>query len=68
MEIKEDEYKKMIDEVVKNLNGGFVDFEGHNCEGPCAGWDGKSRRCECGNRRVLWQLGWDNSFVYAEAF
>lgn len=27
-------------------------FDGQNCPGPCRGWDGKSRRCECGNRRV----------------
>jgi len=39
---------------------GTVEFEGHNCaeawdEGEsCEGWDGNSKRCECGNRRVDW--------------
>lgn len=30
------------------------DFAGKNCDGPCRGWDGVSRRCDCGNRRVYW--------------
>jgi len=28
-------------------------FEGENCDTSC-GWDGMSRRCHCGNRRVSW--------------
>lgn len=42
-----------------------------SCEG-CGGWDGKSHRCECGNRRVCWTMGDSHSFkrpcVYAEAY
>lgn len=41
--------------------GDFIEFDGMNCDDyadqddpPCAGWDGKSKRCECGNRRVSW--------------
>lgn len=34
-------------------SGGMFDFDGQNCD-ECAGWDGRSRRCECGNRRVDW--------------
>lgn len=41
----------------------FVDFEGMNCNDylddddvECCGWDGESRRCECGNRRVNWEI------------
>lgn len=32
------------------------EFEGQNCNdyGDCDGWDGESRRCDCGNRRVYW--------------
>lgn len=51
----------------------YIDFNGSdNCEN-CAGWDGTSRRCQCGNRRV----GWDshdnadfflNPYVYGEAW
>jgi hypothetical protein len=29
----------------------------------CTGWDGYSRRCECGNRRVSWEV----DFKYARA-
>lgn len=47
-------------------------FNGQNCDGPCAGWDGESRRCECGNRRVGWVRGYGHSFkaphVYGEAW
>lgn len=42
--------------------GGLFDFDGQNCDGPCSGWDGISRRCECGNRRVSWTAGWGHSF------
>lgn len=39
---------------------GYVNFDGQNCddwsdESFCAGWDGESRRCDCGNRRVYWE-------------
>lgn len=36
---------------------GFVDFDGQNCdeESNCLGWNGESRRCDCGNRRVYWE-------------
>jgi hypothetical protein len=51
---------------------GLHDFNGQNCDGPCGGWDGASRRCECGNRRVWWTTGWGHSFqepyVYGEAY
>lgn len=41
--------------------GGVEEFDGQNCndysdeDGTfCSGWDGVSRRCDCGNRRVYW--------------
>lgn len=54
------------------LCGELHSFAGDdNCEN-CGGWDGVSRRCECGNRRVSWTTGWGHSFekpmVYAEAY
>ena len=50
---------------------GFTDFNGQNCENPCAGWDGDSPRCECGNRRVDWATGRNDDgtfYAYAEAY
>jgi len=32
----------------------WIDFDGKDCTRPCRGWDGESRRCDCGNRRVYW--------------
>ena len=53
----------------------FTDFDGKNCDdlddNSCAGWDGESRRCECGNRRVYWATmeQEDGTFTaYAEAY
>jgi len=45
-------------------------FNGQNCDGPCKGWDGLSRRCECGNRRVDWTSEGDFSdmYIYGEAY
>lgn len=44
---------------------GDILFSGQNCD-DCAGWDGLSRRCNCGNRRVSWTI--DHNFPYAEAY
>jgi hypothetical protein len=50
------------DEAIKQAlqtGGGLVPFEGQNCHevgDTCDGWDGISRRCECGNRRVSWEV------------
>jgi hypothetical protein len=51
--------------------GEFIEFEGMNCDDPdyfCRGWDGVSPRCDCGNRRVSWDLSDDETYVYAEAY
>ncbi len=55
----------------KKEESGFVSFSGDDfCEN-CSGWDGKSHRCECGNRRVSWVMpDWhrfDRPAVSAEA-
>ena len=47
-----------------------IEFDGMNCndfsDNYCSGWDGVSRRCNCGNRRVDWV--WENNILYAEAY
>jgi hypothetical protein len=41
----------------------FIEFCGFNCndyidegQADCLGWDGEERRCDCGNRRVSWDI------------
>jgi len=54
-----------------SMDGGLIDFDGQNCEDECGGWDGESRRCTCGNRRVGWsamQLLDGTWYAYAEAY
>lgn len=53
------------------IDGGYTDFVGGDyCDGPCEGWDGESRRCQCGNRRVSWSWSgsWPEPYVYGEAY
>ena len=48
----------------------LIDFSGQNCD-DCGGWDGESRRCDCGNRRVYWATTklHDGTFVaHAESY
>ena len=51
-----------------------IEFDGMNCndfaadEEGCDGWDGVSRRCNCGNRRVDWVWEEFASILYAEAY
>lgn len=56
---------------------GYIEFDGHNCADTwaagedCLGWDGDSRRCMCGNRRVGWITNRDEAgrwTAYAEAY
>lgn len=37
----------------------LISFSGDDYCEECAGWDGVSRRCECGNRRVYWEKCWN---------
>ena len=53
--------------------GEFIEFDGMNCndrmdpdDPPCTGWDGKSHRCECGNRRVSWTV--EDGIARGEAY
>ena len=63
--------------IVNARSAGFVEFDGHNCADVwddgmnCEGWDGESRRCDCGNRRVclLTSQNSDGTWTaYAEAY
>lgn len=73
---KSDKLKEMIFEIQKQCitGGGYISFRGsYNCE-DCDGWDGESRRCECGNRRIDW--GYDETdfstniidYIYPECY
>ena len=72
---------KTYDTEEEAMENGLIDygfqeeFDGKNChdanEDECGGWDGESRRCECGNRRVYWAPHEDENgkfFVIAEAW
>lgn len=66
--------EELIEEKLSQMDGGYIEFDGHNCrdawdEGAnCEGWDGRDRRCQCGNRRVSWVLSDDGTYVYGEAY
>lgn len=66
-----------LDEAIAKAmqDGPFIEFNGMNCNDwsgeKCLGWDGESRRCDCGNRRVSWEFYKDSSgtyVAYAEAY
>lgn len=71
-------YEEECNRRIKHLDdsGEYVDFYGMNCDETednfCLGWDGKSRRCDCGNRRVYWAKSEDFTFenptIYAIAW
>jgi hypothetical protein len=64
-----------INAAKEALDDSFTDFEGNNCDESamedgqsCAGWDGESHRCSCGNRRVYWEINrTDDGKFYALA-
>lgn len=70
--------EELVQIKIKNDPQDFYDFNGNNCEEYrqiCDGWNGFSRRCECGNRRVDWKgdidfLDGDETYykLYAEAY
>jgi hypothetical protein len=60
----------------ENKWGAFATFGGQGYCEDCDGWDMVSRRCQCGNRRVCWEVDKIIDFrnpaaayyVYAEAY
>lgn len=68
-------YDKAIANQQKELfdTESYIDFNGSDSCENCAGWDGTSRRCQCGNRRVGWASGDNadfflNPYIYGEAW
>jgi hypothetical protein len=60
-------FEQLIKEKLESSSEFY--FNGENCDEDC-GWDGVSRRCFCGNRRVAWEYNgnFDNMDIYAEAY
>jgi len=47
--------------------GEWHSFAGSDaCDAACRGWDGVSRRCDCGNRRVYWDTSENPPFARAD--
>lgn len=69
-----DTAKEAIENAPKDNDFWVDDFEGMNCndidDNHCSGWDTQSHRCECGNRRMTWEIFHDDDgfFVYAVAY
>lgn len=72
-----EEYSNDEQEAILNQfppSGGLIGFNGQNCEDAryiddapdCGGWDGYSRRCDCGNRRVSWVV--EGMWAYGDAY
>ena len=50
------------EKIIKDSNG-WIKFAGNDyCEN-CRGWDGKDKRCDCGNRRVSWEEDSSSTFM-----
>lgn len=65
------EFERLCAERVESIKAhGFTSFHGDDYCEDCSGWDGESRRCDCGNRRVSWSYdgGIDNMYIYGEAW
>lgn len=62
-------FNELVAERKANMRGS-IEFNGQNCEDHCLGWDGDSRRCDCGNRRVCWEYNgdFDDMYVYGDAY
>lgn len=59
-----------IEVEILKASGKLFSFSGEDSCEDCAGWDGVSRRCYCGNRRVDWTYegNFECMHVYAEAY
>lgn len=65
-------FEKEIQRREAEIGDNFIDFSGQNCEYECAGWTPESHRCQCGNRRVDWEVVYYSDFtdmtIYAQAY
>ena len=49
--------------IEKGITDGFFIFHGNdNCKASCRGWDGKSDRCDCGERRIEWDCDYSDDY------
>lgn len=59
VEYTEEELEAAVTKKLEENDGYMSGFDGMNCndyeDNQCSGWNGKSRRCDCGNRRVSWE-------------
>ena len=68
-----DRYQQLVAEKLASRPDRDFQFNGddwcHDGEGDCS-WDGESRRCNCGNRRVYWESRGegDDMTIYAQAW
>mgnify|MGYP006281521217 CR=1 FL=1 len=54
---------KLFDEY-KKFNKWFTDYENRDyCDDNCRGWDGEWDRCECGNRRIRWDVYYEDGIL-----
>lgn len=64
-------YDELVSNTLAQMKsfGSYTSFNGNDYCEKCRGWDGESRRCECGNRRVNWAYDGDfeDMYIYAEA-
>jgi len=71
---RDERIKELIKEKINENDSAWFDFDGQNCHEwgygghDCKGWDGVSRRCHCGNRRVSWEYDSDYDCIKAEAY
>jgi len=73
-DLTRDQKIEALVEAARPAEGDFIEFDGQNCgewaeddTEACRGWDGRSPRCDCGNRRVYWETSDDDTYVYAVA-
>lgn len=64
------EIRDVILPMFDSYEDGFYFDGSYNCEPEDCRWDGISRRCNCGNRRVEWVISQYNSgkIAYGEAY
>lgn len=59
-----------VQENESTIGDDYIEFNGHNCQDECDGWNPKDHRCQCGNRRVSWSSygSFNDMYIYAEAY
>jgi len=61
-------YKTVEEAITNSLPKGedYIAFSSNaDCEDCCDGWDGVSKRCECGSQRVEWDIKKDATGAFS---